>query len=47
MIKAIIFDFDYTLSNRGYAIYDGFAYIVNKYFNDYDEMERALLGKSI
>lgn len=40
MIKAVIFDFDYTLSNRGYAIYDGFAYIVNKYFNDYDEMEK-------
>lgn len=43
MIKAIIFDFDYTLSNRGPSIYQGFSYLVNKYFKDLDDIEKEAI----
>ncbi|MBQ6559548.1 MAG: HAD family hydrolase [Erysipelotrichaceae bacterium] len=39
MIKALIFDFDGTLSNRMMNAYGVFEYYLRPYFKDFDEME--------
>ena len=43
MLKAIIFDFDYTLSDRSFSIYNGFRSIVLKYFSDLDPMHQEAI----
>lgn len=40
MIKALIFDFDYTLTDRSASIYYGLSRIADKHFKDLDWMEK-------
>ena len=48
MYKAIIFDFDYTLSDRSFAIHEGLGRIVDIFLKDLDPFEKeALIQKMI
>lgn len=40
MIKAIVFDFDYTLTDRSLAIWHGFSELIEPYLKDADWMEK-------
>ena len=40
MIKALIFDFDYTLTDRSISLYYGLSRIADKHFPDLDWMEK-------
>lgn len=47
MIKAIIFDFDFTLSNRTVSFRKALLKIVNKYFDQYDEIEKEAIVQKL
>lgn len=40
MIKAIVFDFDYTLTDRSFAIWRGFSELIEPYLKETDWMEK-------
>ena len=47
MIKALIFDFDYTLSNRSIALYPMLKGIIEKYLPNLDEIEKEAVVQKL
>ena len=47
MIKALIFDFDYTLSNRSIALYPMLKDIIKKYLPNLDEIEKEAVVQKL